>query len=47
VKAQLQEMFANKCAYCEHATGVGYYGDIEHFRPKAVYPEYTFTDACL
>lgn len=43
VKAQLKEMFADKCAYCEHKTAVGYYGDIEHFRPKAVYPAHTFT----
>lgn len=43
VKNCLCEMCAGKCVYCEHATGVGYYGDIEHFRPKAVYPELTFT----
>lgn len=42
VKAALQEMFASKCAYCEHATSVGAYGNIEHFRPKALYPELTF-----
>jgi uncharacterized protein (TIGR02646 family) len=47
VKRCLQEMCVDKCAYCEHATGVGYYGDIEHFRPKAVFPEYTFTWANL
>ncbi|WP_129633802.1 HNH endonuclease [Candidatus Oscillochloris fontis] len=43
IKAQLKTMFADKCAYCEHKACVGHYGEIEHFRPKAVYPEYTFT----
>lgn len=43
VKAALRAMFAEKCAYCEHAISVGYYGDIEHFRPKALFPDLTFS----
>lgn len=43
VKAALRAMFAEKCAYCEHAISVGYYGDIEHFRPKALFPDQTFS----
>jgi hypothetical protein len=26
-----------KCAFCETPTSAGYYGDVEHFRPKSIY----------
>ncbi|MFC7737586.1 hypothetical protein ACFQX4_17480 [Roseomonas sp. GCM10028921] len=36
-KPQLQRESAGKCAFCETPTTAVYYGDVEHFRPKAIY----------
>jgi hypothetical protein len=36
-KPQLQRETAGKCAFCETPTTAVYYGDVEHFRPKATY----------
>lgn len=34
VKAALEELFDNKCAYCESPGFAGFPWDVEHFRPK-------------
>jgi uncharacterized protein (TIGR02646 family) len=36
-------MFHGKCAYCESKIMVVTYGEIEHFRPKSIYVDLTFT----
>ncbi|MER8657281.1 hypothetical protein [Mesorhizobium sp. M0847] len=36
-KQQLAVESAGKCAFCESPTSAAYYGDVEHFRPKAIY----------
>jgi uncharacterized protein (TIGR02646 family) len=36
-KPQLQKETSGKCAFCETPTAAVYYGDVEHFRPKADY----------
>jgi hypothetical protein len=36
-KQQLGVESAGKCAFCETPTSAAYYGDVEHFRPKAIY----------
>ncbi|WP_129791537.1 hypothetical protein [Sphingosinicella sp. CPCC 101087] len=36
-KPQLQRETSGKCAFCETPTSAAYYGDVEHFRPKALY----------
>lgn len=42
IKEALKDMFFGKCAYCEsHIVHIDY-GDIEHFRPKTLYPECCF-----
>ncbi len=38
IKKALVEMFCGKCAYCEAKITHIDYGDIEHFRPKDMYP---------
>ena len=38
VKTTLVTMFHGKCAYCEAKITHIDYGDIEHFRPKDIYP---------
>ncbi len=35
VKAALEKLFRNKCAYCESPGFAGFPWDVEHFRPKA------------
>lgn len=35
VKAALEKLFNNKCAYCESPGFAGFPWDVEHFRPKA------------
>jgi uncharacterized protein (TIGR02646 family) len=35
VKAALEKLFYNKCAYCETTGFAGFAWDVEHFRPKA------------
>lgn len=36
-KPFLQKDSFDKCAYCESATAIVAYGDVEHFRPKSLY----------
>lgn len=36
-KAKVRADSAKKCAYCEAPTSVVAHGDVEHFRPKALY----------
>jgi hypothetical protein len=36
-KPFLQKDSFDKCAYCESATAIVAYGDVEHFRPKSIY----------
>ena len=36
-KPFLQKDCFDKCAYCESATAIVAYGDVEHFRPKSIY----------
>jgi len=43
IKDQLSKMFNGKCAYCESFIENVDYGDIEHFRPKAKFPELAVT----
>jgi uncharacterized protein (TIGR02646 family) len=42
VKSTLKLMFHEKCAYCESKITHIDYGDIEHFRPKAHFPNLCF-----
>ncbi|MEW5818376.1 MAG: retron system putative HNH endonuclease, partial [Spirochaetota bacterium] len=42
VKNSLEAMFHSKCAYCESKITHVDYGEIEHFRPKSLFPEETF-----
>jgi uncharacterized protein (TIGR02646 family) len=42
VKRALQEMFHDKCAYCESKITHVSYPHIEHYRPKRQYPHLTF-----
>jgi uncharacterized protein (TIGR02646 family) len=42
VKESLAAMFHDKCAYCESKITHVDYGAIEHYRPKARFPEKTF-----
>ena len=37
MKPSLQRDSFDKCAYCESATAIVAYGDVEHFRPKSIY----------
>jgi len=39
VKQAIVEETCDKCAYCETKVTHSQYGDVEHIRPKAVYPE--------
>lgn len=39
---QLKEMFQGCCAYCEGEYNCTSYGEIEHFKPKSIYPELMF-----
>ncbi len=38
-KRHFREAQHGKCGYCEHDTHVSYYGDVEHFAPKAIIHE--------
>lgn len=42
IKQALTEMFNGKCAYCESQIEHIDYGDIEHFKPKSLYPNLAF-----
>jgi uncharacterized protein (TIGR02646 family) len=42
IKAALELMFNDKCAYCESEISSVTYGHIEHFKPKVKYPSQTF-----
>ena len=39
---QLEKMFKGLCAYCEGFYGGVSYGEIEHFKPKSLYPRLMF-----
>lgn len=38
----LKNMYLDCCMYCEGVTGATSYPQIEHFRPKSIYPELSF-----
>jgi len=40
IKAALEKLYANKCAFCE--TNIERW-DVEHFRPKSLYPHLAFS----
>ncbi len=42
IKTALIEMSGGKCAFCESFIEAIDFGDIEHFFPKSLYPEFTF-----
>lgn len=42
VKTKLKDMFHKKCAFCESFISHISYGEIEHFKPKSVYPNLCF-----
>lgn len=42
VRVTLESMFNGKCAYCESKIKHISYTEIEHFKPKSSYPEFTF-----
>jgi uncharacterized protein (TIGR02646 family) len=42
VKDALKGMFKHKCAFCESKITHVDYGQIEHFKPKSVYPDLCF-----
>lgn len=42
IKDALKQETSGKCMYCESSIGAVSYPHIEHFRPKASYPEKTF-----
>jgi uncharacterized protein (TIGR02646 family) len=42
VKEPLFESSHQKCAYCECKTTEGGYAEVEHYKPKSLYPESTF-----
>lgn len=42
VKDALKTMFRRKCAFCESTVTHVSYGDIEHFKPKSLYPNLCF-----
>jgi uncharacterized protein (TIGR02646 family) len=41
-KATIKEASSGKCMYCESNVDHVYFGDIEHIKPKATYPEDEF-----
>lgn len=42
VKDALKTMFSHKCAFCESKITHVDYGQIEHFKPKSLYPDLCF-----
>jgi len=42
VKQQLAAMFGKKCAFCESVITVVSYRNVEHFRPKNIYPKLAY-----
>jgi len=42
VKDALKSMFKKKCAFCESTITHIDYGQIEHFKPKSIYPDQCF-----
>lgn len=42
IKAALYSSSQGKCAFCECIPSDGGYIEVEHFRPKSIYPSYTF-----
>jgi len=43
IKDCLVKMFHGKCAYCESQIRHIDYGHIEHYRPKSIFPELTYS----
>lgn len=41
-KDALRQACADKCMYCESTVSHVYYGDVEHIRPKAEFPDLEF-----
>src|SRR3989338_502809 len=41
-KAALSAASFDKCVYCESKVSHVYYGDVEHIKPKSVYPDLEF-----
>lgn len=37
-RSALDQAQSNKCAYCEHKLGGGQSGEIDHYRPRILYP---------
>lgn len=42
-KRALTTACSEKCMYCESKVTQVYWGDVEHIRPKAVFPQFQFT----
>ena len=42
IKRQLDRMFGNKCAFCESIVTAVSYQNVEHFRPKSIYPSLAY-----
>ena len=38
VREDLKKMTAGHCAYCQSQTSAAYQGEVEHFKPKSVFP---------
>lgn len=38
IKKKLLAISLNKCAYCESLSGADQHGQVEHFRPKSIFP---------
>lgn len=43
VREQLIKMYDDRCCYCESKVSVQSYGRIEHLRPRAKFPEQTYS----
>lgn len=42
IKQQLSAMFGKKCAFCESIVTAVSYQNVEHFRPKSIYPRLAY-----
>jgi len=42
IREALETMFHGKCAYCESKISHISFGNIEHYRPKRLFPQYAF-----
>ena len=43
IKQSLKNMYNGCCCYCEGAVSLVSYGAIEHFKPKSIYPNLSFS----